>query len=543
MIAASPAGGGEGTRRPWRAVLPLASGIMLAAATPPALSPLFPFVALVPLAVHLLRTRMDGRATLEAVGGGMLTGAVQHGWGLRWLPFTLTAVAGPVVGWLAFAAVLAALAACTGAAAWGVHRLLTGPRPLPVALALPVTWTALEWGLAHLPFGLAFPWTPLGLGLARWPETLGLAELIGVGGVSAWLACVNGLMAGAVVRASASVRAGMRPALPFAAAAMLVALLPVAWGFARARAFDRGLVAAPVGRVAALALAVPPTASDPAWTATAVDAAVRALEGVSGGAADLVVLPEMILALDPASPAGAFQVERLRIHTDRLDAPLLVGTLGVEGSRAFNSAVLLSVGESIGFRADKRHLVPGVERASAVRAPWLAPSPAPGGSQGYAPGEGWPVAVAGPLRVGVLLCYEVAFGSDARALVRNGANAFAALTSDAWFAGGSGARAAGIAQQMAHLTVRVVETRTGAVRSSNGGPAALLGPSGREEGRTAPGVLAGVVHSAPDPTLFVRMGDFAGPLAVLTLLLLLAATLRGQHLPEESDRSLINWKT
>ena len=520
-----------GTRRPRRALVPLASGVLLAAATPPAPSPLLPFVALVPLAVYLMGTRTDARAALAAIRAGMLAGAVQHGWGLRWLPFTLTAVAGPAVGWLVFAAVLAVLAGATGAAAWGTHRLLTGRHPLPVALALPITWTALEWGLAHLPFGLAFPWAPLGLGLARWPEMLGPAELVGVGGVTAWLACVNGLLAGAVNRAPVAARArGASVTVAAGAAALLVGVMPVTWGFARASVLGGELAAPPVGRVTAVALAVPPGAANLEWTATAVDAAESALEGLAEGVTDLVVLPEMIVAVDPASPAGASQVGRLSDRAAQLGAPILVGTLGVEDGRPFNSAVLVS-GRGIGeFRADKRHLVPGVERATVVRAPWLAPV----ASGGYAEGDGWPVAVAGPLRVGVLLCYEVAFSADARALVRNGANAIAALTSDAWFGGGPGARGAGIAQQMAHLTVRVVETRVGAVRASNGGPAALFGPVGREEGRAAPGLVAGIVRAAPRQTLFVRTGDLAGPLAALGLLLLLASRRRTY---------LTNWKT
>jgi apolipoprotein N-acyltransferase len=86
---------------------------------------------------------------------------------------------------------------------------------------------------------------------------------------------------------------------------------------------------------------------------------------------------------------------------------------------------------------------------------------------------------------------------------------------------------------MAHLTVRVVETRAGAVRASNGGPAALLGPAGHEESSAVPGLVAGIVRATPRHTLFVRTGDQAGPLAALTLLLLLAS--RRRHLK--------NWKT
>ena len=49
-----------------------------------------------------------------------------------------------------------------------------------------------------------------------------------------------------------------------------------------------------------------------------------------------------------------------------------------------------------------------------------------------------------------------------------------------------------------------------------------------------PGLVAGIVRAAPRQTLFVRTGDLAGPLAALTLLLLLASRRRTY---------LTNWKT
>ena len=507
--------------------LPALSGLLLAAATPPMVAPALPFLALVPLAVHLRRLPDDARGAAASVGAGMVVGALQHGWGLRWLPFTLAAVAGWTVGWAAFVAVLAVLAALTGGAAWAAHRLMVGPRALPPALALPLAWVALEWGLAHLPFGLAFPWTPLGLGLARWPGTIGAAELVGISGVTVWLACVNGLVAGAIEGGEGAGAARSSRRVVFGAGALVLALGPVAWGYARAATIDASGASRPVGGVTVIALDVPPSAADPAWTASAVGAAVHALDDVPARSTDLVVLPEMILALDPTSPAGVAQVGRLRVASARIGAPILVGALGGTDAAAFNSAVLVGEGGIGSFRADKRRLVPGVERSAGIHAPWLAPVE----SGGYVAGTTFPVAAVGSLRAGVLICYEVAFGADARTLVRNGANTLVALTSDAWFGAGGAARPAAIAQQMAHLTIRAVETRTGAVRSSNGGPAAVIGPSGHELSRAAPGVTVGFIAQVAGPTLFVRTGDLAGPGATLGLIVLLAWSLprRNRH--------------
>jgi apolipoprotein N-acyltransferase len=523
--------------RPRSFALPAASGVLLAAAAPPSPSPLVPFVALVPLALWVATLAAGPRGALAAAGGGLVAGAIQHGWGLRWLPGTLGAVAGGGVGWAGSIAVIAALAACTAAATCGLHALLNARRPAPIAAALPLAWTTLEWGLAHLPFGWAFPWAPLGLGLARWPESLGLAELVGVRGVTAWLATVSGVAAAALLRARAP--HGGRRSLAIGASALAAALLPVAGGALRARSIDAPVV----GRAAAVALRVPRGGSPVTRAEVGAEQAERALGDLPAGSVDLIALPEMLLPLDPASAGARFRA-RLAAAAAAAGAPLLVGALGVDGRGEHNSAVLLHGGPEPGaaaFRADKRRLVPGVERASAVRASWLAPS-----SSGYSPGEGWPVArVAGggggTVAVGALICFEAAFSEDARRLVLGGARAFAVLSSDAWFGGPvdepmgasfgdssdtrtarrGAARRAGIAQQTAHLTMRVVETRTGAVRASNGGPALLLAPTGRAAAATDSGAVSGPLRAARRPTVYARTGDLAGPAATLVLLALL----------------------
>ncbi len=491
----------------------LLSGALLAAATPPALSPVLPFLALVPLAAHLARlpAHLPARGGVLAVEAGALAAAVQHGWGLRWLPGTLTAIAGPAVGWAASLAVLLTLSAFGGAAAWSAWRLLRARVPLAVALAL--AWTALDWTLAHLPFGLAFPWAPLGLGLARWPAAVGIAEWVGVNGLTAWMAVVNGLVASALV---GRLREGtLRPhaTLPVLAGALLVALAPVAWGLHRART----LTTAAAGEVAVLALDVPADAPPELRAA----AALTALERVPARARppELVALPEMALPLEAASSAGRAALARVRGESRRLGAPILVGALITRAGAEYNSALLVG---GAPFRADKRRLVPGAERGTAAAPPWLAPG------AGYEPGRGWPVLRAGRLRAGVLLCYEVAFAEDARRLVRGGARALVALSSDAWFGGPSaaagamlGVREAGIAQQLAHLTLRVVETRTAGVRSANGGPAAVVEPTGRQRLRRTGGALHAELRAVPGLTLFVRIGDWLGPGAALLLVLAL----------------------
>ena len=533
---------------------PLLSGMLLAAATPPAASPILPFFVLTPLAVHLARLPAESGG-VRAFESGALAVLVQHGWGLRWLPWTMGAVAGTAIGWTAFATVLLTLASLGGVASWCVRRLSTGPRALPLALALAIGWTALEWTLAHLPFGLAFPWAPIGLGLVTWPQALGLAELVGVTGVTCWLALVSGLLATAMIgwkgeptgfnRISARIPARLR-AMALATGVVLV-VGPVLWGARRARS----LVTRPVAHVVALALDVPPAGP----SAARAEASVSAVEGAlaSGPSpVDLVVLPEMVLPLEPGSTERSALVRRLRTQADGLAAPLLVGAVTTSGGRFFNSALLVT--ESVpgtateigdepdgerGVEADpgasavseptvvahKRRLVPGVERGNTLAPGWLAPATA----TGYTPGEVGTVLAVGSLRAGVLICYDVAFAEDARRLLRGGANTLVALSSDAWFGGTAGARRAGAAQHIAHLTLRAIETRTGAVRSANGGPAVSIDPAGRVLTVGPTGALTAPVSATAEPTSFARTGDLVGPGAALLLVLaLLTGRARGR---------------
>src|SRR5690606_23141358 len=150
----APAGG-------W--LLPTMSALLLAASHPPASVLPFALVGLVPMAVRVARLSAGRGGGSAAFRGGLLCGAVHHALLLWWIV--------PALGWAtalavpAFLAVVAILAAVGGGFGWTLHRALHRAGA-PLALALPVAWTAAEWARAHLPGGLAFPWLELGVALA-----------------------------------------------------------------------------------------------------------------------------------------------------------------------------------------------------------------------------------------------------------------------------------------------------------------------------------------------------------------------------------------
>jgi apolipoprotein N-acyltransferase len=291
-------------------------------------------------------------------------------------------------------------------------------------------------------------------------------------------------------------------------------LLPVGWGWWRAASLRSS---EPSAALVALALALDvPAGGPPQARAYAAVAAAEELLADVRGAPDLIVLPEMALPVDLESPVGAELAARLERAGDELDAPVLVGVRTTRAGRAYNTALLL---DDPHFRADKRRLVPGAERGSPVSPAWLAPT-----ASGYAAGEESAVLRRGPLFAGVLVCFEAAFADDARRLVRSGARALVVISNDGWFGGvdaGDRSRAAGTAQQIAHLSMRVAETRVSAVRSASGGPAAWVSRDGRVVLEEAPAALLALPTATGPVTLFVRTGDWIGPLALIALLALL----------------------
>ena len=504
--------------REWR--LASASSALLFLAFPPfhLLAP--SFVALVPLALMAWSARSPHRAAR----GGFVFGVLHYGLLLHWMVPALLRLTATAL--LVFATVVLLLALSQALVCWMLSRLGRGSG-IPLWFALPVVWTAGEWGVAHLPGTFAYPWLGLGTSLTGYPELVGIAEVAGARGVTFWLALVNGLVAEVAVRvvstnpaarARPRVRDRLRSARPWLAAAMAVAAVPAAWGVWRSARLD----VRPGPVVAAARTTLRPGPGEVVADLAALRAVDSLLAAGSAGssAPSLVVLPEGTFrdGLDqPEVVAGLGDLSR------RMGAPILFGVVRAAGRGAgrYNSAALAGPGGLLGDPYDKRRLVPWVERMPLAD---LLP-PEGGGDVLHAGGE-WTLIDAGAHPVGVLICYEAAFAGAARALRRAGARVLVNLTNDAWF---TRAGTMAIAQHEAHLVMRAIETRTGMVRSANLGPAGLVDPVGRMRARTTgpeAGVVIGRVDAARGHTWFVRLGDVAGPGAAVVVLLLLLATRR-----------------
>lgn len=500
------------------AVAALASAVLFALAFPP-IPLVFPvFLCLVPMAVGIAHQADDEGTLRGAARIGFWFAIVGYGSALYWIAgalslFTKLAILG-FVGAIVWLGIMVALVAI---ALYSSRRATR----LPLAILLPVVWTAGELVLAHFP-DLSFPWLPLGLATVQLPVLAQGAELSGVRGVTFWIAAVNGLVADAWLLYRAGQRAGEtnRAAFLTSAAALrrvgaIVAIfaLAAAYGVWRTRTID-------LRSVAPVAVVQPNIPQDEKWQEEERDRIVGIIAGITRDVivesdAELVVWPEVAL------PGYLFDHPEWRDTLRSLatidSTPILFGVLDVEFRTRedydyYNAAMLTDslgvVGAQPPYR--KGHLVPIVERVPFVNPRWFSGMKYFGA---FGIGTETTPFVLASGRAGVLICYESIYPQRSRDFRRNGADILVNITNDAWFG-----RSLAPWQHHAHLILRAIETRTGIVRSANTGISGYIDPLGIDRGRTELFVEAAPTYLAQTTditTLYVRLGDWLGVLSLI----------------------------
>ncbi len=534
-IAAEGAGGGGGRLaalraawwpRPGEWLAPVVSAILLALSFPPLHPLLLPFVGLVPFALWL--SALDGGAEgrRSAMRGALVFGTVYFGVLFYWILIALiwfTKLA--ILAYLATLGILMVMSAYFG---WTLHRAVNTLR-IPLWLALPVVWTALEWSRAHLPGTIAFPWLGLGSSLTGFPELVGMAEIVGSRGVTFWLALVNGLVATLVV----SVRAGGRWGRQ-AAALAAVALLPMAWGVWRAGSLELREVA----RVAVVQPNIPEhiKLDGEAGLDSTLASLDRLMPGIEPGSVDLVVMPEVTLRAYPELAQFSAATGRMQTYSREVGAPIVFGALGFEeggaaGFTPFNSAFVMEPQGLTGYRYDKRYLVPFVERVPFVPPEWF------GGLRYFGifgVGEDWPLVEVDEAAYGVLICYESSYPEGSRRFRQEGADVLLNITNDAWYGREPlYARTTALWQHPAHMVMRAIENRMGVARAANTGISLFVDPVGRVHDPTRlfePDVRIDVVTTSDVTTFYTRFGDLVGNgAAIATLLVVLVSVQRSRR--------------
>jgi apolipoprotein N-acyltransferase len=398
-----------------------------------------------------------------ALRRGWLIGAAAYAAGLYWialpvriygdLPWLLAAPCPVLVGLV--------LGGYTGLFALGVHAV--GAR---LHWALAALWAGGLWALLEAARGVlftGFPWLALASAFTPWPAAIQGAAWLGAAGLS-------GVLAGAAALAATG------PTLRARATALAVLALLPAWG--------AWVLAQPVPATGKASVVIAQGNVDQSlkWDELYRLSTVRRYaaiteNGLRDAPADLVVWPETALPFYMQEPSSFSVAVRQAVRQAK--TPLLTGTpaytfeADTQTFLMHNRAVLLGADGATLGSYDKEHLVPFGEYVPFGRyLPFL--KKLAHGAGDFVPGVSTAPLEHGPLRLGVLICYETIFPELAQARVAAGANLLVNISNDAWFGRTSAPR-----QHLAMSVLRAVEQRRTLVRCTNTGISAFIDPRGR----------------------------------------------------------------
>ncbi|MGH3445458.1 MAG: apolipoprotein N-acyltransferase [Nocardioidaceae bacterium] len=398
-------------------------------------------------------------------------------------------------------------------------------------------WAASSWILVEAlrdrwPLG-GFPWGRLGFAAEDTPLAP-LFAYVGPAGAGFAMALLGTALAWAVLRAR---REPLR-AVAAVVAACIVAGAAAVFSWVPPDPVRRVRVAAVQGNVPRIGL--------DAFTQRRVvlnnhvQATMDLAARIDAGRArrpDLVVWPENSSDIDPYADASARR--EIADAVRAVGAPLLMGA--VIGERVHepwhNRAIVWSADGVPGAYYDKIHPVPFGEYvpfrsllASRISALNQIPTDM---ARGRRPG----ILQVGPARVGVVMCFEVAYDGLVRDLVTHGARLIVVPTNNATYTG-----TGQLAQQFAMSRLRAVETGRFVVVASTNGISGIIGPTGNVVARApvrTQAVLERLVGLSTAVTPAVRYETWVEwGLVAVAACSALAGLLMGGRLPRGGGRRL-----
>jgi apolipoprotein N-acyltransferase len=264
---------------------------------------------------------------------------------------------------------------------------------------------------------------------------------------------------------------------------------------------------------------LPQQLNDTEVTQNHVAATDRLAELVKSGrrpAPDVVIRPENSTNLDPRE--YPFIYAELAGVTDRIGAPILVGEVLQNPERNVGQLWVPGTGPTAIYV--KRQLVPFGEYipfraliSSFSSLPSLQPT-------NFTPGHDPVVFRVGAIRLGDVICYEVAFDNLVRSEVNAGANLIALQSNDADFE--IDGQLGETEQQTAMARIRAVESDRAVVYASTTGESTIIAPGGaiiEQSGVWRQAILDARVPLVSYRTLADRIGAWPEYVLVLTTVL------------------------
>ena len=442
-------------------------------------------LAFVAPALLILALR-DGQ-TRRGVALGLTYGLIGYGFTLYWIL---------LFGELAWAS-LTLLAGLSTALFGGVFPIVQRHgRPLLTAFGVASLWTTIDWLRGLWPLG-GFTWGSLGISQVSNGVTVRVAVLAGVWGVTFLVVFIASLLADV-----ASARRWDRGRLGSLGLAGLAVFAPILIPFA-------GTTGGQVD-VAAIQVDFRDATRSPSREAgdlAVTRANIRLHRSLRERPPDLVIWGES--ALDPASIEI---LDEVQAEIAAVGAPVLAGSTSTDlsapsgGGPLFNQAVVFDEEGMIRDIYRKTHLVPFGEFI-----PWRSvvgwisaleriPYELAAGDRLHT------LSAPGLPAFGTPICFENAFPSLDRQLVRQGARFLVVLTNNASYG-----ETAASAQHLQMSRMRAIENGRWVVHAAISGISAFIDPSGRsyqETGLFEPGVIRRTIRTSSDLTPYVRFGDW-----------------------------------
>jgi len=488
--------------------------VLLALSFPKYGHPAVAFVALMPLMVALSGWRgrpgvCPGVSLPRGFLLGLITGIVYFTGTVYWTGDTVSTFGD--LPWIVGALVTGILVVYQGtfvAVTGAVGGLFVRRFGIRGVLLLPFVWVALEYGRGHFFFG-GFPWVPLGSAVATLLPVVQIASLVGVYGVSLFLALISACFAFAAMSAGRGRVFGIASAMALVAGASI-------WGGARLADNSLTREGEPL-RVALVQANIP---QEEKWDRSRADSIVQrylrmTAEAAQGGA-QFIMWPESATPFNfeeqPQRAAG------IRAIVGGSGVPLLLGSDEVEpGNTAkyYNSAYMLDRAGSTAAVYRKIHLVPFGEYVPWKSVLFFAGKLVEAVSD-FTPGERVTMLPVGEHMATTAICYEIVFPELIRQGVLQGSELLTTITNDAWYGLSSAPH-----QHFELASMRAVEQGRYLARAANTGISGIVDPYGRVLARSAifeTAVVTGEVRFLQGLTVYARIGDLCAQLAVLVTL-------------------------
>jgi len=490
-------------------VLALVSGALLALSFPKFGHAAFAWIALAPLLLALAHRRQPVRRAFTL---GLLTGIVYFAGTLYWLVQTMVTFGGLTtpLATLAAALLIAYLSLFPAFFALVQARVLRafGRRALLLA---PFVWVASEIGRTYILDG--FPWELLGYSQASALPVAQLASVVGVYGLSAFVAMVSAAAVYVTLeRGAARWKVG--------GAVALIVLAVAAGGAWRLRDSRLTRAGAPVTVAVIQGNILQDEKWDPSMRDAIMERYIEMSREAIGRGAQFILWPESSTPLPYEEDVA--RGEAIRRLARQSHVTLLVGSDQVEPIRPvdqskpqvrlYNAAYLIRPDGGTAAIYRKIHLVPFGEYVPFKRLLFFVGTLVDAVSD-FTPGTQALVLPVAGHEVSTAICYEVIYASLVRDFVQNGSELLTTITNDAWYGRSSAAY-----QHWQQASLRSIEEGRYLARAANTGISGFVDPYGRvlqESHLFESAVLTEDLRFLTDRTIYSRVGDLVGWLSVV----------------------------